>query len=395
MREIDETSARNVVTMISSPIKSFLVKVTSRCNFNCDHCYYRNKADRSYLSRPEDMSLDIFTEFVERAAEYSEKHCLSDLEIVFHGGEPLIRGISFFSDALEVVEKRFGLLHRPSIGVQSNGSLLNGAIVDTFNRHNVSLSVSLDGPRTAQDRHRLFTGGQSSYDAVAQNCRDFLSNRKCSKFSGILSVVDLRNDSFKVYAALKSFNPHGINFLLPDGTHDAPPPQITSDNCRHNTDYAHWLFPIFDAWLDAEGDGIEIGFFENIIRVMIGGQSKIEGLGEQGLSYLTIETDGEIRDSDILSLVSENASRFGEGKFLSKECFEKLQESEPFQLNMARYQKSALSSECKHCEWVTICGGGLLPHRFSKMNGFLNPSIYCGNLKALFTHIKDRILEKG
>ncbi len=38
-----------------------------------------------------------------------------------------------------------------------------------------------------------------------------------------------------------------------------------------------------------------------------------------------------------------------------------------------------------------VCGGGLYSHRYREGTGFLNPSVYCPDLLALISHIRDRV----
>jgi uncharacterized protein len=40
---------------------------------------------------------------------------------------------------------------------------------------------------------------------------------------------------------------------------------------------------------------------------------------------------------------------------------------------------------------MNACGGGYLPHRFSKENGYDNPSVYCDDLYAAFEHIQSAL----
>ena len=42
---------------------------------------------------------------------------------------------------------------------------------------------------------------------------------------------------------------------------------------------------------------------------------------------------------------------------------------------------------------VEACGGGYLPHRFSKLNGFDNPSVYCADLYATLDYIQSKLTE--
>ena len=52
---------------------------------------------------------------------------------------------------------------------------------------------------------------------------------------------------------------------------------------------------------------------------------------------------------------------------------------------------TALSQTCKACSLVHVCGGGYFPHRYSNLNGFQNPSIYCADLMKLIRTIHARV----
>jgi uncharacterized protein len=54
----------------------------------------------------------------------------------------------------------------------------------------------------------------------------------------------------------------------------------------------------------------------------------------------------------------------------------------------AREASINLCETCRRCEFRDACGGGYLPHRFSKENGYDNPSVYCDDLYATFEHIR-------
>jgi uncharacterized protein len=42
---------------------------------------------------------------------------------------------------------------------------------------------------------------------------------------------------------------------------------------------------------------------------------------------------------------------------------------------------------------MNACGGGYLPHRYSRQNGYNNPSIYCDDLYAMFENMQS-VIEK-
>ena len=115
-------------------------------------------------------------------------------------------------------------------------------------------------------------------------------------------------------------------------------------------------------------------------------ESSLDSFGLGELDYLTIETDGSYHTTDILKSAYENASALNltiQGATILEAL------SHP---KVAEYNKllswDSLPQICQRCRYGKICGGGSLPHRFSLENGFNNPTIYCGEMKALISHIE-------
>jgi uncharacterized protein len=76
-----------------------------------------------------------------------------ELEITFHGGEPLVPGIPFYRTALPLL--RQGLApRRVRFAMQSNLWLLSDELCDLFREYGVSLGTSLDGPEAINDAQR-------------------------------------------------------------------------------------------------------------------------------------------------------------------------------------------------------------------------------------------------
>jgi uncharacterized protein len=54
----------------------------------------------------------------------------------------------------------------------------------------------------------------------------------------------------------------------------------------------------------------------------------------------------------------------------------------------ARNGSINLCQKCRQCKFMNACGGGYLPHRFSRKNGYDNPSVYCDDLYAMFEYMQ-------
>src|SRR5436190_19077114 len=76
----------------SVPLSQFVLKVHSRCDLACDHCYIYEAADQSWLERPKVISAEIAVRTAQRIAEHARAHKLQAVSVVLHGGEPLLAG---------------------------------------------------------------------------------------------------------------------------------------------------------------------------------------------------------------------------------------------------------------------------------------------------------------
>ena len=52
---------------------------------------------------------------------------------------------------------------------------------------------------------------------------------------------------------------------------------------------------------------------------------------------------------------------------------------------------AALCAECRACPLHRVCGAGHYAHRYDKGTGFLNRSVYCGDLARVITHVRSRV----
>src|ERR1700748_3816539 len=73
-------------------IRQFVLKVHSRCDLACDHCYVYEHADQSWRQRPQSLDEETAERVAERITEHVRAHALRDVAIILHGGEPLLYG---------------------------------------------------------------------------------------------------------------------------------------------------------------------------------------------------------------------------------------------------------------------------------------------------------------
>lgn len=327
------------------------------------------------------MSQRVVDAAANRIAQHVEAHNLDSIAVVFHGGEPLLVGAARISGYVKAIRNVVSC--SIDFGVQTNATLLTEEILSVLEEHRVSVGISFDGDQEANDRNRVFHDGRGAY-AETQKGISLLCSRPAWRrlFAGVLAVVDLRNSPLDVYRAIAEINPPSMDVLLPDCHHDSPPPRPLGDRIA----YGRWLAKLFDIWYE-EQPSFDIRYFAEIMSLMLGGQSTLETIGDAPADMVVIETNGDIEPVDTLKIVGVAATNIG--RTVSNTSFDDVIDLPAFRSRLIG--KSALCDTCQKCPEVDNCGGGYLPHRFGKGNGFLNPSVYCADLQYLFEHMRQRI----
>jgi uncharacterized protein len=359
------------------PFRQFIVKVHSRCNLSCSYCYVYEMADQSWRHLPQCMSDTIATKTVERIAEHVEAHHLDSVDIILHGGEPLLAGADWLATLVTSLHARVPA--SVNVSVQTNGTLLSPSMLETLKRLGVSIGISLDGDAEATGRNRVYANGRNSFDAVAAGLNLLGSPEFRECYSGILCTIDTRNDPIATYEALLSFSPPAIDVLLPHGNWTSLPP---------GTGYADWLIRLFERWYSAPQQETRIRFFSELIQLVLGQPGGVEGLGLLPSTLVVVDTDGSIKQLDSLSSTYPGAA--DTGLDVRSSTFD---DALRLPTTVARQiGAEALSRQCRECQVMEICGGGLYPHRYQAGTGFLNPSVFCDDLFRLITHVRDRVI---
>ena len=131
------------------PLSQFVLKVHSRCDLACDHCYVYEAADQSWRGRPAAISDEVISQAARPIAEHAAAHGLSTVQVVLHGGEPLLADRARLRRvAAELHAALRGVCHL-DLRIHTNGVLLNEDFCGLFAEHGIKVGISIDGDRAA------------------------------------------------------------------------------------------------------------------------------------------------------------------------------------------------------------------------------------------------------
>ncbi|MFG4000975.1 radical SAM protein [Flavobacterium aquidurense] len=361
-----------------------VVKVASRCNLNCTYCYMYNMGDDSYKSQPKVMSQKTVKSMLLRIKNHCIENNLLDFLIIFHGGEPLLAGISFYRNFMKLVEEIIPKTIEISYTMQSNGVLLDKKLCEDLNDLEIGIGISLDSTPNSNNKNRIYHNGKGSYTEIIKGS-GFIKEVYGQQCIDFLCVIDTNEKPEDVYNHFKKLEANSIHFLFQDFTYirsnQSTIPRIGS-----------WLVEMFDLWYsDEDLKKPEIRPLTDLIGLILGVDKNSENFGKGINDTLVIETDGSIETVDTLRICGNG---FTKTKFnVAKD-----------ELN-AIYQGSELARQyynghdnlcevCKNCSLEPICGGGYLGHRYSPKNQFDNPSIYCREIVEIICHIQNQLLKE-
>ncbi|MGW7100756.1 radical SAM/SPASM protein FxsBH, inactivated beta-hydroxylase extension form [Streptomyces sp. NPDC054838] len=365
--------------------REIVLKVHSRCDLACDHCYVYEHADQSWRARPKVISPEVISQTASRLAEHARDHAIPSVTVILHGGEPLLAGTARLRLVCEEFTRALAGTAALDLRIHTNGLQLGRRCLDLFAEYGVRVGISLDGDRAANDRHRRFADGRTSHPLVLAAVALLRSEPYRHLYQGLLCTVDVANDPVAVLDALVELRPPRVDFLLPHATWETPP--VRPDGAPDA--YARWLLRVFDHW-EGLGRPVSVRLFESLLSTLRGGPSLTESLGLAPTDLVVVETDGTLEQVDSLKSAYEGAAATGFDVFRhSLDQVAAHPGMRARQLGLA-----GVSATCRRCPVVRSCGGGLYTHRYRADpdggGNFDHPSVYCTDLRELVDGVEGR-----
>jgi uncharacterized protein len=363
------------------PISLVIMKVASRCNLNCSYCFEFNLADQTWRDSPGLMSDEVFEAILMRVTRHSEQSGQKRINLSFHGGEPTLIGLSRFERWCELARSQLAPLE-VTISLQTNATLVNPRWARALKAQRVNVGLSLDGPKDINDRERVDRHGKGSYERVLRGIRHL---QDADVAFGILTVIPIGSDPLEIHHHFVGLGCTSLSYLYPDLTHD------TIGDLRQRfgpTPCADFLIPIFDDWWYHSTLDLRIRNFWDMARLIMGGDTSVDALGNEPLRFLVVASNGDIEGLDVLKACEDGLVKTALN--VRTNDFLDLREQSPLHAAMI-FDRLKLAAQCERCVERDTCGGGYHPHRYSSTNGFCNPSVWCADLMRLFTHIRARL----
>ena len=151
---------------------SMVKPVGSLCNMRCKYCYYLDKA-ALYNNHQPQMDDALLESYIRANIEGNNSHIIA---FAWHGGEPLLAGKDFFRKAV-ALQQRYAGGKSVENSIQTNGLLIDDEWCQIFRDNNFLVGVSIDGPESIHDAHRVDAGGNPTFARVMKGIERLYRNR--------------------------------------------------------------------------------------------------------------------------------------------------------------------------------------------------------------------------
>jgi len=161
------------------PLATLVLNVTNKCNLSCTYCYEYGDdkigagQGQNGKARMDDKTARDSIDFLMRSSGARPQ-----VSITFFGGETLLN-FDAIRTATEYAEQQ-AAQHgkRVHYSLTTNATLLSDEIVDFLTQHRFGITVSIDGGRQDQDRHRTYKSGKGSFDVIEPRIRHLVAQNR-------------------------------------------------------------------------------------------------------------------------------------------------------------------------------------------------------------------------
>ena len=360
---------RHTAAPFAHPLYVMLKPVGAICNLRCSYCYYLEKKNFYAQTIMSDEVLESFME------QYLSAQTMNEVLFTWHGGEPLMRNLSFFKRAVEL-QKRYGGNRQIANSIQTNGTLLNDEWCKFFKENHFLVGISVDGPQHCHDRYRRTRDGRPSFHQVMKGISLLQKHRVDFNVMGV--VHDYNVDyPLEFYHFFKSLDCRFIQF--------APiVEQIDGKVAGWSVPSEKWgdfLIAIFDEWVRRDVGTFYIQYFDSTLANWVGQPPGVCTLAKTCGHAGVMELNGDVYACDHFVF-----PEYRLGNIKSQTLTEMMYSDK--QLQFGNNKQQTLPQQCKECRFLFACNGECPKNRIIHTDsGEKGLNYLCKGFYKFFTYV--------
>ena len=378
----------STINPFARPLYVMLKPAGSLCNLRCKYCYYLEKKALYTEQKNHVISEEMLDKFIR---EYIEAQTSPDVLFCWHGGETLMRPISFYRRAIEL-QRKYARGRRIDNTIQTNATMLTDEWCEFFRENNFLVGVSIDGPQEFHDEYRRTATGKPTFHKVMQGIR--LLNKHNVEWNALAVVNDFNADyPLEFYNFFKEIGCHYIQFTpiverrieRNDGLSLAPGMEEGGELVDFSVTPEQWgkfLCTIFDEWVRHDVGTYFIQIFDATLANWAGVQPGLCSLAKECGHAGVMEFNGDVYSCDHFVYPEHLLGNINEKTITEMMYGEKQRE-------FAKLKHELLPQQCRECPVEFACHGECPKNRFTR-DKYGNPGLnyLCKGYRQFFEHVK-------
>ena len=359
------------MTVDSLHLTPIIKVVGDYCNNRCGYCFYHNLDQKSRKK----MSFELLESLIRQHAELVS----GNLSFIWHGGEPLLAGLSFFQEVVRLQELLIPSNRSVRNSIQTNGTLITDEWATFFKENNFRVGVSLDGNEKSHDLFRVTHSGLGTFNNTVRGLEIL---RRHGIEPSVIQTITQSNASrveedFKFFVEDLGLGSFCINpYLDLSESNDFMRGQSLS-----NDELTQILTDYLSLWMNRDDETLRIREVDNFLAGVCDKRARTCSFNGTCHLFYTIDYDGGVYPCDRLS--GDDQFRFGT---LDGQTLQDIFHSEKWQDFIHKTRK--LPDDCVLCEWKDSCNNGCTGHRVGGIDG---KYFFCRSRKEVFTNIELRM----
>lgn len=376
------------------------------CNLDCTYCFFLSK-ELLYDHGSQMMSPQTLDTYVH---DYLDAQPDGPVTMIWQGGEPTLRGIDFFREAVRLAKKYRRPAQQVSHAIQTNGTLLNDEWGEFLKAENFLVGISIDGPEYIHDAFRVNKAGRGTFKQVIRGW-DYLQQHGVD--TNILCTVHGANEEHGVEVYEFFTRQLGAQFLQFIPIVERVPEQhlaLAEEGWR--TDRKHrllykqegqavtsrsvspegfgeFLSAIFDRWILTDVGRVFVQHFDTMLGNLFGQHAICVHSPTCG-SALAIEHNGDVYSCDHYV-----EPEYLLGNVTRGDRFIDMLTS-PFQRDFGNSKYTDLPTNCQRCPVLKYCFGGCPKDRFlDDADAGHNLNYLCAGYYHFFSHAHPAMVGMG